>query len=404
MKTSVAAHLAHGEPVQVIPYWRLSGAYFFYFAYIGAFAPFFSLYLESLALAAAGIGVIMSLPQLVRIVAPHLWGWLADRSDRRLPVARIGTIAGTLIYCGLFGAQNFEALAAVVFLMSFCLSAPLPLLEVTTLTHLGKRTADYGRIRVWGSVGFIGAVIIAGYALDWLAISALLWIMLAILIIFAAFLLAVPEARHAEHAHDHARIGHIMRQPSVVALVVACGLMSIAHGPYYTFYSIHLVGYGYSKGAVGWLWSIGVICEIAIFFWMPQLFRAFTLRQVLIASFAIAAARFAIIAWCGDNLLLLVIAQTMHAASFGSFHASALAYVHQFFRGRNQARGQAIYTSLSFGLGGTLGGLYSGYAWDRFGAAVTFSGAALCALAGMLILWRGLREPQAAIRANAGQE
>ena len=94
----------------------------------------------------------------------------------------------------------------------------------------------------------------------------------------------------------------------------------------------------------------------------------------------------------------------MHAASFGSFHASALAYVHQFFRGRNQARGQAIYTSLSFGLGGTLGGLYSGYAWDRFGAAVTFSGAALCALAGMLILWRGLREPQAAIRANAGQE
>ena len=114
--------------------------------------------------------------------------------------------------------------------------------------------------------------------------------------------------------------------------------------------------------------------------------------------------RFAIIAGCADNLMLLIVAQTMHAASFGSFHASALAYVHRFFRGRNQARGQAIYTSLSFGLGGTIGGLYAGYAWDHFGAAFTFGGAALCALAGMLILWRCLRDVNADAAAKAGQD
>lgn len=384
-----------------LPYWRLAGVYLFYFAYLGAFAPYFSLYLSANGVVAAEIGIIMALPQLVRIIAPHLWGWLADRSSRRMHVARIGTVIGVAAYCGLFAARSFESMFAVVLVMSFFLSATLPLIEVTTLSHLGEHTVLYGRIRVWGSIGFIAAVLIVGYALDWLPIGALLWIMLAILLGLSALLALVPEATHVEHAQDHTPIAHVLMQPQVLALIFACALMAVAHGPYYTFYSIHLVGYGYTKGAVGWLWALGVICEIAIFFWMSNLFRAFALRQVLIASFALTAVRFIIIAWCADSLSWLLLAQTMHAASFGSFHAAALGYVHRFFRGRNQARGQAIYTSLTFGLGGTLGGLYAGYAWERLGAGVTFSGAALCAFAGMLILWFKLGDRHTA-RAGSG--
>jgi PPP family 3-phenylpropionic acid transporter len=370
-----------------LPYWRLAGTYFFYFAYLGAFAPYFSLYVSSLGVTAAGIGTIMALPQLVRIFAPHLWGWLADRRGRRLRVARIGTIVGTVVYCGLFAANSFEALFADVLLMSFFLSAALPLVEVTTLAHLGEHTAQYGRIRVWGSIGFIAAVLLVGYALDWLPVGTLLWIMLAILIGAVILLLLLPEAPRADHVQDHTPIGHVIRQPQVIALIVACALMAVAHGPYYTFYSIYLVDHGYSKGAVGWLWALGVICEIAIFFWMSHLFRAFTLRQVLIASFALATFRFVVIAWCADSLFMLLFAQVLHAASFGSFHAAALGYIHRFFRGRHQARGQAIYTSLSFGVGGTLGGIYAGYAWEKLGPGLTFSGAALCAFVGMVLLW-----------------
>ncbi len=376
--------------MQAFPYWRLAGVYFCYFAYLGAFAPYFSLYLSSLGIAAAGIGVIMSLPQLVRIVAPNIWGWLADHGGHRLRVARICTAIGTATYCGLFAAHDFEALFAVVLVMSFFLSAALPQIEVTTLSHLGERSAQYGRVRVWGSIGFIVTVLIVGYVLDTFTLRVLLWIMLSILSVTVVLLVVVPEAPQEAHARDHTPIVHVIRQPQVISLIAACALMAVAHGPYYTFYSIHLVGFGFTKSAVGWLWSIGVICEIAIFFWMAHLFRAYSMRQVLIASFALTALRFALIAACADNLVLLVIAQTLHAASFGSFHAAALGYVHRFFRGRHQARGQAIYTSLTFGLGGTLGGLYAGYAWEHFGAVRTFAGASLCAFAGMLILWRGL--------------
>jgi len=165
--------------------------------------------------------------------------------------------------------------------------------------------------------------------------------------------------------------------------------MAVAHSPYYTFYSIHLVDHGYSKGLTGWLWALGVICEIAIFLWLPRLYSAFSLRGILVASFALAVARFLLIGWGAGSLALLLLAQVLHAASFGSFHAAAIGVVHKLFRGRHQARGQAIYGSLTFGVGGTLGAFASGYAWEPLGAALTFSAAAACALAGMLlIIWK----------------
>ena len=374
-----------------LPHRRLAGFYFFYFAYLGAFAPFFSLYLKAAHMSAVQIGVLMALPQLTRIVAPHLWGWLADRGPSRLRVVRLAGIAGLASFLGVFAGSGFALLFIVLFAMTFFWSAALPLIEATTLSHLGEETARYGRIRVWGSVGFIAAVIAVGYLLDWFQVSALPWVVTAMMIGMLALSWQIPDAASTPHASDQLPIWDIIRKPAVMALVVASGLMAAAHGPYYTFYSIHLVNHGYSTGLAGWLWALGVLCEIGIFIWMPHLYRTFTLRQILIASFALAVVRFLMIGWGAASLMLLLVAQALHAATFGAFHAAAIGVVHRLFRGRHQARGQAIYGSLSFGAGGALGGFASGYGWDYLGAGITYSLAAACALAGMLILWWKLR-------------
>jgi PPP family 3-phenylpropionic acid transporter len=370
-----------------VPYRRLAGFYFFYFAYIGAFAPFFSLYLKSLGISPVEIGVLMSLPQLSRIVAPHVWGWLADRGTGRLRVARLAGAAGTLSFLGAFAGSGFTLLFIVLLTMTFFWSAALPLVEATTLSHLGEDTARYGRIRVWGSIGFIAAVVAIGYVLDWMPVKVLLWIIVALMAGMLAFCWQIPEATVPPHATDRQPIWDIVKKPEVIALIAACALIAAAHGPYYTFYTIHVVNHGYSKALTGWLWALGVICEIGIFVWMPHLYRAFTLRRILIASSALTVVRFLIIGWAVDSVPLLLFAQTLHAATFGAFHAAAIGVIHKMFRGRHQARGQAIYGSLAFGLGGTLGGLASGYAWAHLGAAMTFSLAAGCAFAAMLILW-----------------
>lgn len=377
--------------MQDLPYRRLAGFYFFYFAYLGAFAPFFSIYLEAVGLSPVEIGTVMALPAVARMTAPHLWGWLADASGGLMRVVRATSIAAVVCWLGAFASIAFLWICAVVFAVSFFFTAVLPLVEATTLGRLGDRTGDYGRIRLWGSVGYTAAVVAVGHALDLFAVSALLWIVLAMFIGTLTLTLCIPESEPPPRHGDHAPITHILKRPAVVALISACALLTAAHGPYYSFYSIHVVAHGYSKALTGWLWALGVLCEIGIFFWLPRLYGAFTLRRILIASFALAIVRFLVIGWGADSLALLLFAQTLHAATFGSFHAAAIGVVHQLFRGRHQARGQAIYGSLTYGVGGTAGSLASGYAWDQVGAALTFTLAATAALAGMLILTWKLR-------------
>jgi PPP family 3-phenylpropionic acid transporter len=202
---------------------------------------------------------------------------------------------------------------------------------------------------------------------------------------------SLPDAPAPHAAEEAPSLWRVLRRPEAIALIVAGALMSAAHGPYYTFFSIHAVDHGYSKAATGWLWALGVVAEMAIFIWMPLLYRAFTLRRILIASFALAVVRFLIIGWAVDSVAMLLLAQLLHAATFGSFHAASIGVIHRLFRGRLQARGQALYGSLAYGVGGAVGGFSSGYAWDCLGAAATFSLSAACALIGMLVLWRGLK-------------
>lgn len=384
--------------VHRIPHRRLAGFYFFYFAYLGTFAPFFSLYLESVSLTPFEIGVLMSLPQVTRIVAPHLWGWLADRGGARLRVVRWTGVAGTLAFLFVFAGTQFALLFATLFAMTFFWSAALPLMEATTLSHLGEETSRYGPVRVWGSIGFIVAVVGGGYLLDIFPLSAVPVLVLMMMLAMLAFACAVPEAPVLPHEAEHS-IGRVLLRPEVVALIASGAFMSAAHGPYYTFYSIHLVGEGYTKAATGWLWALGVACEIAIFAWMPRLYQAFTLRHILIASFALAVVRFLLIGWLAQSLAVLLVAQVLHAATFGAFHAASIGYVHRIFRGNLQARGQAIYGSFSFGVGGALGGLASGYVWEHAGAALAFTVGAACAALGGILFAVGSRQRRSHVAA-----
>jgi MFS transporter, PPP family, 3-phenylpropionic acid transporter len=381
--------------VHKLPYWRLSGYYFFYFAFVGAMSPYWGLYLKSLAFDAWQIGVLMSLLQVMRIFAPNIWGWLADHTGRRSAIVQIAATGSLLCFLGVFWGSGFVWLFAVMAGMSFFWSASLPLVEATTLSHLGERTHHYGRIRLWGSVGFIAAVLGLGYWLNFRPVADLRWVVLTLMAGIALLARWIPDAKSSLPGSAHVAIWQVVRRPEVLSFLVACFLMAVAHGPYYAFYSIYLVEHGYSKSAVGWLWALGVICEIAVFLWLPRWMPNVSMVKVLLAALAIAVARFLMIAWGVDYLGWLILAQTLHAATFGAYHVAALALIHRYFHGRNQVRGQGIYNGLTYGAGGTAGGLYAGAIWDGWGAHWVFMIAAGCALlAFMLVLWQQHRMSQ----------
>ena len=381
-------------------YWRIAGFYFFYFAFVGMFSPYWSLYLKSLRFNAVEIAVLMSVQPVMRMLGPAVWGWLADHTRNRRLVIRIAASLSLFWYLWVFGTTSFWGMLLVLALMGFFWSASIPLVEATTLTWLGEHAARYGRIRSWGSVGFILAVLGLGYLFDYVSIHWLLWAGLAILSGILAFAYQIPRTEAVSHHTDSHPVSRIVLRPQVMAFFGACFLMAMAHGPYYTFFSIYLVGHGYAKSTVGWLWALGVICEIGIFFLMPRLIHRYTLPQILQASLLLAVVRFLLIGWAVDILPLLLLAQALHALTFGAFHAAAVALVHHFFRGRHQSRGQALYGSLTYGAGGMLGGLASGPLWQHWGASAMYSFSAVAALLGFLLMrWklRAVAESSAAV-------
>ena len=368
---------------------RLAAWYFCYFAFIGAFLPYFALYLQSLGFSAGRIAILMSLGQLMRLLAPLIWSWLADHHGQRVRIVVNSTAAALASFGAVFLTEEFVGLLLGLAVLHFFWSASLPLVEALTLGHLGGKPENYGRIRLWGSVGFILAVLGVGVMLDYLPIKSQLWVAWAILLGTVACALTLTEVE-GHGSQVAGPIGHVLRQRKVVFLMASAMLMTASHGALYVFYSIHLVSQGYGKGLVGMLWTLGVLAEIVVFLWMPRISLRFSLRSILLACFALAALRFLVIGWAVALLGLLVLAQLLHAASFGAHHAATVAALNSWFAPGQQARAQALYGSIAYGAGGLGGALLAGWLWDGAGPGLTYSASAALAASGLFLVWRGV--------------
>ncbi len=374
-----------------VPYWRLSAFYLFYFATLGALIPYWGLYLSSLNFGPRAIGTLMAILMLTKIIAPNIWGWIADKRGNRLAIIRLAAFLSICAFAGIFFTDSFWGLALVLATFGFFWNAALPQFEVITLNCLGEHSHRYTWVRLWGSVGFILAVVALGYLLEHYGVALLpsIVLLLAVGIWFAS--LIAPKVGEVELPLQKEPLLRVLKQPTVIAFFVACALMQASHGPYYAFYSIYLDDFGYSRGLIGQLWALGVVSEVVLFLVMHRLFQHYPLRRLFLLCFGLTAVRWVLVAFFVDQLPVLIAAQLLHAASFGIYHAVAIQLVHRFFTGRLQGRGQALYSSLSFGAGGAAGSLAGGYLWDGLGGQSTYLVSALLSGVALLICWRWLR-------------
>ena len=374
--------------IKHIPYWRLSSFYWFYFATLGAFIPYWGLYLSDAGYNAVEIGQLMAVILGTKIVAPYLWGWIADHKGNRVMIIRLGAVLAALGYAGIFLADTFWWLFIVLLVFSFFWNAILPQFEALTFNHLVKNEHQYSWVRIWGSLGFIAAVTIMGMVLTSISISYLPHVVLLLIVGIALSTFMVSDHAGIRQETDHQPLTHILKNKQVIALLLACLLVQASHGPYYTFYSIYAESHGYDKSWIGFLWALGVLSEVIAFALMPYLSRRFGLRTLLLASLFSGSLRWLLIGFFVDNVFIMTFAQVFHASTFGIYHAVAIAYIHRYFKGRNQGKGQALYSSVSFGVGGALGSLYGGYLWESAGASMTFSIAAAISFIAFAISWK----------------
>jgi MFS transporter, PPP family, 3-phenylpropionic acid transporter len=380
-----------------IPYWRLSGFYFFYFATVGSFIPYWSLYLKHIGFNADAIGELSALLISTKMISPNLWGWIADRTGRSLRIIRIASFFAGLLFAGFLFFHGYIWFAAITLSFSFFWNAALPQFEAVTLQHVKTEPHRYSRIRLWGSVGFIVAVLGVGRLLDDLGINNLPIVVITTLTLMWLVSLIIPDAKRSIiHHADSVGMMQILKNPEVIAFLLVSLLIQLAHSPYYVFYSVYLKHYHYSASYTGLLWTCGVLAEIVLFIYMKQLLKRVSLRSLLLCSLVLSVIRWLLIAYYADNLAVLITAQLLHAATFGGTHVAAMHLIYGYFGEQHQGKGQAIYTSLSFGLGGMLGSLYAGYYWESQGPEFVYLIAALCCTVALLIayLWVGRENTQ----------
>ncbi|MBK9187036.1 MAG: MFS transporter [Moraxellaceae bacterium] len=366
--------------------WRLSAFYFFYFAVLGGFMPYWGLYLKNQHFDEAAIGQLLAISMLTRIFAPSFWGYLADSTGKRIELVRLGASMVTLFWVGIFFVgQSFWLMAAVLFSYSFFQNAILAQFEAVTMYHLQSSRADYGKIRLWGSLGFIATVAGLGVLFDWVAIS---WLPLTLLL--CAFVAAAisfyipPPPVQISHALKKPLLD-TLKQSKVWRFLVVHFLLQLSHAPYYSFFSVYLEEKGYSRTVIGFLWSLGVLAEVVAFTQTQRLLSKFSEYNLIQCCLLLAAIRWFAIAWAVDIPSILWTVQLLHAFSFAVFHALAMQFIFREFEPQQQGQGQALYSAL-WGFGVAIGSWLTGMVWLSWGADMIYSVAALCCVAAMLII------------------
>lgn len=369
---------------------RLAAFYFIFFALLGLVVPYWSPYLESIGMSAVQIGWLLGAFHLSRLYAPGLWGIAADRYGHRLLIVRLGAVGGLLSVMLLPGQTEFLTLWFCMLLFSFFWNAILPQFEVITLKHLGKRSNEYGRVRLWGSVGFILAVLIGGELFIGEGVSGVPYsfILVMLLILLASFWIPDVREETLQQRPPKGLIRQTLKRPEVIRFLLMIFFVQMAHGPYNGFYTILLQGYGYEGTAIGWLWSLGVVAEIVLFAKLHNLWERWGFETVLLWALALGILRWLLLAFVPESVGVLIVAQLLHAASFAVVLASGIRLVQELFPAGSEGRGQAIHATIGFGLGGVVGSIVAGYFWQHLGATPAFIFAACAGVIGFMLAWR----------------
>lgn len=377
--------------------------WFCYFASIGAFNPFAPLWFKELGFSTLAIGTIASLQAWTRVVGPYAWGWLGDHGSSRVRLARLAAGLSLLAACALLWARGYTMVAICTALLFLANGGVVPLTEATLARHLatgsGMDAGRYGRVRVWGSMGFIASVVVFGVLLERLGIGLFPWLVAATYAALVVASLRLPDGAEPMHEHEGTPpVLSVLRRPAVAWFFTAVFFTVLAHTSLYTFFSLYLDALGHGKATVGALWAVSVAMEIAFFWWQGRVFDRLTPHAWLQWAAAASALRFLLTAAFGAHLLLLVLAQALHVLTFAAQHAACIALITRHFPGALRGRGQALYTVLGYGVSGVVGGLAGGWLSTQFGIRSVFWAAVGAAALGWWCAWRSTRADETAAR------
>jgi PPP family 3-phenylpropionic acid transporter len=354
--------------------------YFLYFGVLGIFLPYFNLYCYHLGFNGVQIGTLSALRSVTLAVCPLIWGALADHFHIRRPIYIACNIFSTLIWILYLYTVDFNTMLIITAAYGIFYAPIISFLEAFTMDILGPEKKSYGRIRAWGSINFILIVIVLGKLIDLYSIDMILVLILIGSTLQSMMSLRAPGITSTQKDPFSTNVQALWK-PHVIVFLICGFLMLVSHGAYYGFFSIHLENMGYSKAFIGIAWALASTAEILVMIKSREIFKHFSLENVLIFSFVLAALRWLILFFVQSPVLILF-SQIFHAITYGTFHMASILYIDQLTPNSAKTLGQAVNNAVQYGLGLMVGFFLNGYLYEITGSFALFIVSGCIALVG----------------------
>jgi PPP family 3-phenylpropionic acid transporter len=327
----------------------LGAYYFFYFALVGVYLIFMPKVLIDFGYSPIEVGILYSAAPFMRFLLPFVFRYFIQLSPKIYHISLLLSFLATLLFFPAIEHFYFYLLMNLTF--GAMMGISLPYVETIALSTLSKK--HYGKVRLWGSLGFMGIALWLGKVLD-SPYEALYYLSSTA---FLTFVFGAMLSQYDPHKDTSIQDDNTFSLRRYWAFWVSILLMQIAFGGFYNFFTIYETAHGISLEMVSYLWSFGVLCEVFMLYFQGALLQR-NLLNILQFATLITAFRWLILYLYPDSLSLTFFTQSLHAISFALYHTAAISYVFTIYTQKKLA--QQFFLGISFGLGGSIGALLAG--------------------------------------------
>ena len=364
----------------------ISSQYFLYFGIMGMFLPYFNLYCYHLGFSGFQIGALSAVRTGATVLFPLFWGILADRFQIRKPIYILCNFISAAIWALYIYTADFWAMLVITTCYAIFYAPIISFLEAFTIDILGHEKKSYGMLRAWGSMAFITVVVILGRIIDLFSIEIIIVLIFAGSLFQAFVSIKIPDTgddrnKRPLKKESFSPIANILLNRRLMIFLFCAFLMLVSHGTYYAFFSIHLANSGYGSTFIGITWALASTAEIIVMIKSDRIFNRFSLENVLVFSFVVAALRWFIL-FSATSTAVILLTQILHAITYGSFHIASILYIDSLTPVEAKTTGQAVNNAVTYGLGMTVGFFISGCLYETMGSFALFALSGFIALVG----------------------
>ncbi len=346
--------------------WLLRGYYFFYFAMVGVYVVFMPKILTDLGYKPYEVGIIYASAPMMRFLVPFVFKYFIELTYKVFAASLILTLFSIwLFYITIDGFLGY--LFSNIF-FGVAMGISLPYIEAYALSILSK--SDYGKTRLWGSVGFMAIVLVLGKILNSPNIGLFSLALTAFLTLLFGISATLNDSKKQNKTKEDSPGFSLLKYKY---LWLSLLLMQIGFGGFYNFFTIYETANGLSLELTSYLWSFGVVCEITMLYFQGPLLHNNLLSIIKFATL-ITAIRWLMLYLYPASIIMAFASQSLHAFSFALYHTAVISYIFHLYTQKRLA--QQFYLGIAFGLGGSIGALSAGYFYGKYlfliEAAITF--------------------------------